>query len=1053
MKTFTKVAKAMLLAVSLTFAVSFPAFAQTSWTGDMTFSSNQTINGNVICPNDINVTVASGVTITITGDLSIEDHFTKKGAGTLIVSHQVNGYDGVGGNGELNIAAGRLQVGNNTNNNPQIRRMENVFTTGGTLVVSCSGTVNLWESQNDDNSAFFYDIATTRTGSIGNYQYMANWSFNSGGIAFNGSGTMNYKPISGSYTSANNRFGFSPDCGYVHVEQGTLQVNADVTTPVMTVPLKVLAGALISFNIVNTVLPVPQQVWTYNQQIDGDGTVKKAGPATLILGYNHANFTGTLDINEGTLQFSTGYMDRAKVKFSGNTAKMDISAGNRQFYSITTQSSSITNAEIILGSRSLGIGNDASYPGSAQSGGGTYTGKITGTGKVTKRGNTILTLTGASTYSGGTEIYQGAIEFSAADNFGTGNITISNAYLRWANGNTTDISPRILAESSAYLVGLDIQNNNVTFSAAIPNMSDKQLSKYGSGTLAFTADMTVDALSIVGTISMGAGGANGFISAQYINLGIRSSSHPLLGYSDEQGILRFNLSSDRTFANTIGMYSDGPFSYGTLEKAGGGKITMTGNWQARCGEPSERIMNITGGTLEFHTLPTSYDINVGSGAKLVINNSEDCEYRYSGWVGPGGDEDDPNTWTFSQHAGKITGSGSVEKTGAGTLTFYNNGIQPCTGQFIHTSGKVIMNKGWAGKYLQASGATLELGGSSQEVITFGSMQLNGGGYLEGFSLNKNGSGSNRKIKIDGTFSASGVTTIISPVSGSGNNLPEFTLMEAGNGINSTAYFSLNLPEYPQANLRTDGDTKLILALGTTYTITASAGTNGSITPNGAIYINQGANRNFTFTANSGYMVDRLLIDGTNVPDSIAGGSYTFVNVTANHTIEATFKVIPPNTHLIRATAGANGTISPSGVILVSQGTDQAFTFTSNSGYKVEEVLVDNVSNPSAIADGSYTFVNVTTEHTIEVRFAPTTGIVETQGIASLQVYPNPVQNTLYLQSSSAVEQISIYDISGRMLKQIANPSQEINVSNLAKGTYLVKVKTLAGEVTRTIIKE
>ena len=69
------------------------------------------------------------------------------------------------------------------------------------------------------------------------------------------------------------------------------------------------------------------------------------------------------------------------------------------------------------------------------------------------------------------------------------------------------------------------------------------------------------------------------------------------------------------------------------------------------------------------------------------------------------------------------------------------------------------------------------------------------------------------------------------------------------------------------------------------------------------------------------------------------------------------------------------------------------------------------------------------------------------------IFPNPVQNTLYIQSSPIIEQISIYDISGRMLKQIANPSLEINVSSLTKGIYLVKVKMEEGEVIRKIVKE
>jgi surface protein len=72
-----------------------------------------------------------------------------------------------------------------------------------------------------------------------------------------------------------------------------------------------------------------------------------------------------------------------------------------------------------------------------------------------------------------------------------------------------------------------------------------------------------------------------------------------------------------------------------------------------------------------------------------------------------------------------------------------------------------------------------------------------------------------------------------------------------------------------------------------YTINASSGGNGSITPTGAIIVNSGSNQIFTFTPNPGYMVDSVIVDGIKV-DSI--GSYTFNNISANQTIRVTFKI-------------------------------------------------------------------------------------------------------------------------------------------------------------------
>ena len=83
-----------------------------------------------------------------------------------------------------------------------------------------------------------------------------------------------------------------------------------------------------------------------------------------------------------------------------------------------------------------------------------------------------------------------------------------------------------------------------------------------------------------------------------------------------------------------------------------------------------------------------------------------------------------------------------------------------------------------------------------------------------------------------------------------------------------------------------------------YTITASTNANGIITPDGAVIVNSGSSQRFMFTANSGYEVDELLVDGVSVPDSMAGNSYTFVNVTENHSIVVSFKLKIPS-ELIR----------------------------------------------------------------------------------------------------------------------------------------------------------
>ena len=150
---------------------------------------------------------------------------------------------------------------------------------------------------------------------------------------------------------------------------------------------------------------------------------------------------------------------------------------------------------------------------------------------------------------------------------------------------------------------------------------------------------------------------------------------------------------------------------------------------------------------------------------------------------------------------------------------------------------------------------------------------------------------------------------------------------------------------------------------TTHTITASAGDNGAIDPSGAVPVNDGAAQSFTITPAEHYHVADVLVDGSSVG---AVTSYTFTNVTGDHTIAASFA---QTTHTITASAGSGGSIDPSGAVPVNDGAAQSFTITPAEHYHVADVLVDG-SSVGAVTN--HTFTNVTGNHTITASFALTT---------------------------------------------------------------------------------
>ena len=82
---------------------------------------------------------------------------------------------------------------------------------------------------------------------------------------------------------------------------------------------------------------------------------------------------------------------------------------------------------------------------------------------------------------------------------------------------------------------------------------------------------------------------------------------------------------------------------------------------------------------------------------------------------------------------------------------------------------------------------------------------------------------------------------------------------------------------------------------TTHTITATVeGENGTISPSGPVSVNKGDDKKFTITPSEGYVIASLKVDGTEVENP--SNTYTFTNVTSNHTIDVSFKeqaVVPP----------------------------------------------------------------------------------------------------------------------------------------------------------------
>ena len=113
--------------------------------------------------------------------------------------------------------------------------------------------------------------------------------------------------------------------------------------------------------------------------------------------------------------------------------------------------------------------------------------------------------------------------------------------------------------------------------------------------------------------------------------------------------------------------------------------------------------------------------------------------------------------------------------------------------------------------------------------------------------------------------------------------------------NPTAYVhALQFLDYKLANYDLSVDTRASLKANTVvangeFTITATADEHGSISPSGTVTVKRDGSQSFTITPDSGYQIADVKVDGKSEG---AVNTYTFTNVTANHTIEATFEKKP-----------------------------------------------------------------------------------------------------------------------------------------------------------------
>lgn len=424
----------------------------------------------------------------------------------------------------------------------------------------------------------------------------------------------------------------------------------------------------------------------------GDGTPAASGMTATIDSVLSANNQGLNKMGAGTLVLT------GANTYSGNT---QVSAGTLSIGGGGTTgsiaSAVISDYAALVFNRSNDI---------------TYAGTISGTGTLEKRGAGTLTLTGANSYTGTTTVTAGTLQIG--DGTTNGNISASTAVINNATlAVNTGGTP-----GTAYTFGASVSGTGtfekrgtgqfVLLTGAISNtggVSVQQGRLLVGNTGSVTTDVTVAsgsdfsfsrsanyvfANTVSGAGSVGVGGGatitvtgalnqtGGTVIAQgsTLQIGNGGSTGSLAGdvttdFMGTTGTLAFNHSDAVTFDGVVS-------GTGALSQVGTGLLSLTGASTYTGGT------TIAAGTLSIGDGGVTGSIvgNVLDNAALVFNRSDDLTY-----------------------AGVVSGSGTLEKKGAGTLTL--------TGANVYTGGTTV------------TAGTLQIGSGGQTGWLLGAIANSG----------------------------------------------------------------------------------------------------------------------------------------------------------------------------------------------------------------------------------------------------------------------------------------------------------------------------------------
>ena len=319
------------------------------------------------------------------------------------------------------------------------------------------------------------------------------------------------------------------------------------------------------------------------------------------------------------------------------------------------------------------------------------TGSITGTGGFTKTGTGTLTLSGTNSYGGSTVVGGGVLRGGAV------NVFNSNGAMQVNAGATLDLNGN--DQSVGSLAGA----GSITLGSATLTAGSDNTSSLFSGVVSGAGPLVK-----AGTGALTLTGANNYTGGTTVSAGsLVGTTTSLQGTIQNDANVTFDQSTNGTYASAMS-------GTGTLTKTGAGTVTLTG------------ANSYTGGTI------VDTGVLAGSTTSLQGNITNNAAVQF----------DQTSNGTY---AGVMSGTGSLVKSGGGTLTL--------TGANTYKGGTLIAGGTLVGDTTSIQGSVVD---NAQLVLNQTTNGTFSGSITGSGSLTKNGAGT---LTLAGSSTYTGGTIV------------------------------------------------------------------------------------------------------------------------------------------------------------------------------------------------------------------------------------------------------------------------------------------------------